>query len=113
MLTVVTLTGGRPEGFALTQRWMARQTYKDRVRWVIVDDCLPRTEISRPPDNWTVEVLSPSPAGAPGQNTQQRNMLAALAVIRDDERVVIVEDDARYGPEYRSAARQRSETSDP
>lgn len=112
MLTVVTLTGGRPEGFALTQRWMARQTYKDRVRWIIVDDCLPRTEISRPPDNWTVEVLSPSPAWAPGQNTQQRNMLAALAVIRDDERVVIVEDDDWYGPDYLSVVSQQLETCD-
>ena len=36
-VTLLTPTGGRPEAFALCERWVARQTWKN-FNWVVVDD---------------------------------------------------------------------------
>ena len=100
ILTLITLTGGRPEGFALCQQWMREQTYTGPVRWIIVDDCLPETEVGPMPPNWEVEVLRPESCWQPGQNTQARNMRLALSVIEEDANVVFIEDDDCYSPEW-------------
>lgn len=88
-VTVVTLTGGRPEAFALCERWMRRQDYS---RWVVVDDCEPITG-SALPDVW----VRPRPVWD-GENTVHRNLLAALPHLKG--RVVVVEDDDYYPPGY-------------
>lgn len=102
MLTIITPTGERPEAFALCERMMARQTYQGPVRWIIVDDGQSPQAVSFQRDNWTVEVLRPEPFWQPGDNTQGRNLLAALDAIGDPKNVLltVVEDDDWYAPEW-------------
>lgn len=99
MLTIVTLTGARPEGFALLCEWMKRQTYKGKVRWVVVDDCDPITPIDAP-KGWIVDWIRPKEKWKPGMNTQAQNMNIALDVIQDDATVLFCEDDDWYAPDY-------------
>lgn len=93
-LTVVTATGGRSQAFALLVRWVARQTYRGSIQWLVVDDVSPATPC--PPG---VQVIYPAPLWEPGQNTQARNLLAALPHVRHD-RIAIVEDDDWIAPTY-------------
>lgn len=101
MLTIITPTGSRPEAFAHCQRWMQRQDYAGAVRWVIVDDGEEPQEISLNKPNWLIDVLRPQPLWS-GKNTQGRNLLAALDVIHGDQKVVIIEDDDWYAPDWLS-----------
>ena len=104
MLTVITPTGARPEAFALCARMMARQTYKGRGLWIIVDDGEEPIRAAPPmPSNWSVELLHPTPRWSPGANTQGRNLLAGLDLAeglallsREELRLTIVEDDDWY-----------------
>lgn len=93
-LTLITPTGARPAAFALCERYMAAQSYTGPLQWIVVDDCLPWTEV-------TMGQLSilPRPIWQPGMNTQSRNMLAALPHIRN-EFVAVIEDDDFYHPHY-------------
>lgn len=102
MLTLLTATGARPDAFALCERWMAAQDYAGQVRWVIVDDGPEAQPVTLARDGWTVGVLRPQPAWQPGQNTQARNLLAGLDVIGDDARLVLIEDDDYYAPDWLS-----------
>ena len=99
MLTIITLTGARPEGFALLCKWMKRQTYKGKVRWIVVDDCDPITPISAP-KGWIVDWIRPADKWREGMNTQARNMREALSVTPDDAKVLFIEDDDWYAPDY-------------
>lgn len=100
MLTLLTATGARPEAFALCERWMAAQDYAGLVHWVIVDDGPDPQHVTTARDGWTVEVIRPTPLWEPGQNTQARNLLAGLVVIGEDARVVCIEDDDHYAPDW-------------
>jgi hypothetical protein len=99
MLTLITPTGDRPEAFALCQRWMQAQTYTGPLEWFIVNDGntpLVRT-IHRP---WGVHFLQEFPRWEPGRNTQASNIRAALEHIAADARVLVIEDDDHYHPNY-------------
>jgi hypothetical protein len=93
-VTLLTPTGGRPKAFMLCEKYMARQTYKGNIHWVVVDDCEPRTKCTmgqqylRGPVSWM-----------PGMNTQHGNMLTALKGVKGDL-VFFIEDDDWYSPEY-------------
>ena len=100
MLTLLTMTGERPEAFALCQRWMARQTYTGAVRWVIVDDGRQPCSLAGIPEDWSIDLVLPDPVWSPGQNTQARNIHAGLDIIGTSERVVIIEDDDWYAPNW-------------
>lgn len=106
MLTVVTPTGERPDAFALCERMMARQTYAGPVRWIVVDDGARETVMGSLAANWTRIVLRPDPPWRPGENTQGRNLTAALdaaALLRQPDealRIAIVEDDDWYDPRW-------------
>lgn len=100
MLTLLTMTGERPEAFKLCQKWMSRQTYKGKVRWVIVDDGRTPSEVANVNSKWNIEIIRPEPFWHPGQNTQARNILAGLDVINTDEKLVIIEDDDWYSPKW-------------
>lgn len=95
-LTVITLTGGRPEAFALLRRWIHRQTFSGPVRWIVIDDCWPPTSIGVAPPNWAVETIRVTPHWRPGENTQMRNLKLALSIVGDDELVTFMEDDECY-----------------
>jgi hypothetical protein len=100
MLTLLTATGARPEAWAICERLMARQTYAGSVRWVIVDDGPEPQPVTLKRAGWDIEVIRPVPFWEPGQNTQARNLAAGMAVIPDDARLVVWEDDDYYGPGY-------------
>ena len=102
MLTLLTATGARPEAWAICERLMARQDYTGPVRWVIVDDGTEPQPFTFAREGWTLEVIRPEPCWQPGQNTQARNLAAGLAMIGQDARVVVIEDDDYYPPEWLS-----------
>lgn len=94
MITLITATGGRPEAFALCEKYIARQTYKGPTQWIVVDDCKPHTlttlkqEYVRGPKDWKPDI-----------NTQRYNMDVAISRIKGDC-IFIIEDDDYYAPNY-------------
>ena len=100
MLTLLTATGCRPKAWAICERLMAAQTFTGRVKWVIVDDGIDAQEITFERPGWELVVIRPEPFWKPGQNTQARNLAAGMARIEADERVVVVEDDDAYAPDW-------------
>ncbi len=103
-LTLLTPTGGRPQAWALCQRWMAAQDYAGPVRWLIVDDGEAEQPVTFDRDGWRLEIIRPEPRWQPGQNTQARNLLAGLAQVEPDSRLLIIEDDDHYAPDWLSTA---------
>lgn len=100
MLTLLTATGARPRAWAICERLMAAQDYTSPVRWLIVDDGQEAQPVTFQRDGWAVEVIRPAPHWKPGQNTQARNLLAGLAHCRAEDRVVVIEDDDHYAPDW-------------
>jgi hypothetical protein len=93
-VTVITCTGGRPEAFALLEKFMARQTYAGDIQWLVVDDCEPATRCTM-----GQTVIRPEHRWSPGQNTQALNLLAALPHVTQDK-VFFVEDDDFVPSDY-------------
>ena len=100
MLTLLTTTGERPLAWKLCQQHMARQTYAGAVRWIIVDDGQVAQSIEFERENWTLEVIRPTPYWTKGTNTQSRNLLAGLEVVSSNDLVAIIEDDDWYSPHW-------------
>ena len=99
MLTLLTATGARPEAWAICQELMRRQTYKGDVTWVIVDDGVVPQEINFHRSNWNLVVIRPKMLWTPDKNTQASNLLAGLRHVVS-ERLVIIEDDDCYHPQW-------------
>jgi hypothetical protein len=104
VLTLLTATGARPQAWAICERLMARQDYTGRVRWIVVDDGAEPQPVTFAREGWRVEVVRPAPAWQPGQNTQARNLLAGLGAVPADARLVVIEDDDWYAPDWLSTA---------
>ncbi len=92
LMTLVTPTGDRPEAFALCEKWIGNQTFKD-FKWVVVDDGLHETRI-----NLADTVIRPQPRRE-GENSQGRNLQAALSQV-DTRYVAFIEDDDYYRRDY-------------
>jgi hypothetical protein len=92
-VTLITPTGDRPEAFALCERWMARQTFTGPIQWIVVDD-------GRVPTKCTAgqQYIRRQPGRNEG-HTLSRNLRIAIPHIQHD-RVLIIEDDEWYAPEY-------------
>jgi hypothetical protein len=41
LVSIITCTGFRPEALALCEKYILRQTYKDLIEWIIIDDSIP------------------------------------------------------------------------
>lgn len=92
-LTLITLTGDRPEAFSLCERWMSRQSYARPVQWIIADD-------GREPAKCTLgqTVLRLEPMAG---NSFCRNLRAVLdAGIIAGEKIAFIEDDDFYGRDW-------------
>jgi hypothetical protein len=105
---LITPTGARKDQFALCAKWMQKQTYKEDVIWIIVDDAYPvTTDIVGEgfKDRWTIVRIHPYPLWE-GQNTQSRNIKAGIDFIsrtykrEDVSAIFIIEDDDFYKPNY-------------
>jgi glycosyltransferase involved in cell wall biosynthesis len=97
-ITLLTCTGGRPEAFALCEKWMSRQTIPAH-EWIVVDDCEPRTVTTMGQTR-----IEPRPVWS-GVTTLGRNLAAGLERVTGDS-VAFIEDDDYYAPTYIEKMRQ-------
>lgn len=100
MLTLLTATGARPEAWAICQQLMMRQDYAGPVHWIIVDDGETPQPVTFFRPAWDLTILRPEPFWQLGQNTQARNLLAGMRRTNPQSRLVIIEDDDAYAPDY-------------
>jgi cellulose synthase/poly-beta-1,6-N-acetylglucosamine synthase-like glycosyltransferase len=108
MVILITPTGGRPKQFELCMRWMQQQTYANKIIWIVIDDCEPRTTDILTDDfrdKWTIIRRYPFPRWKEGSNTQSRNLQIGLDIVKvfsEDwiEAVLFIEDDDYYKPDY-------------
>jgi hypothetical protein len=92
-VTAITPTGDRPLAFALCQQWMKNQTLKPS-QWLVVDDGkTPLIPTS------AMQYVRREPKSDDPQHTLILNLKAALPLIRG-EKIIIIEDDEYYAPEY-------------
>jgi len=111
-IALITPTGGREKQIELCAKYMKAQTYPGKVLWVIVDDCVPKTTESIKQgfkDNWDIIHVNPAPVWRAGQNTQSRNLKAAINEVKKHEvsEIFIIEDDDWYSPEYLNVMREK------
>lgn len=100
MISVITPTGDRPEALNMLVGYVARQTFRGPVKWIIVDDgkepfC---PDLSRLPANVTVQYIRRDEPGVKG-GSLNRNVIVALRHVQFDN-VVFMEDDDWYAPHY-------------
>jgi hypothetical protein len=93
-VTLITPTGDRQQAFRLCEFWMRRQTYAGSVEWIVVDDGVVPTKPSRGQTHIRRE---PSKTDPP--HTLCLNLRSALKRVSSG-RVLIIEDDDYYSPEY-------------
>ena len=100
-ITIITPTGDRPEAFRLLERWVARQTYRGPIQWIVVDDgaveTQPETIVGGPITQHYIR--RPWQADEHQVVTLSRNIAAALPHI-EHRKIVIMEDDDFYGSHY-------------
>jgi hypothetical protein len=92
---VITPTGDRPEALALLRRWVSRQI-RQPDQWLIVDDGQVPVDAARFPG---ATVIRREPQADDPPCTLGKNLAAALALVAHDK-VIVMEDDDWYGPEY-------------
>jgi hypothetical protein len=99
-LTLLTMTGARPEAWSICETLMLRQTFSGSVRWVVVDDGPVEQPVTFSRRGWAVDVVRPKPFWGIGSNTQSRNILAGLRLVKNENHLVVIEDDDWYSPDY-------------
>ena len=97
MITLITATGERPEAFKLCTEYVARQTYKGPMQWIVVDDG--KVPIPTPRDSLKFEYIRGPKIWKPGINTQRLNLDIAIPHIKGDH-ILLIEDDDWYSPHY-------------
>lgn len=108
MLTLLTTTGARPEAWEICKALMRAQTYRGGVRWIIVDDGPEPQDMSGIREDWQIVGVRPEPLWKPGDaSTQARNLLAGLEHVSSAARLVIIEDDDYYAPQYLAVTADR------
>jgi hypothetical protein len=78
---------------------MERQTWKDPIQWIVVDDFEAPSEVPPFLKGNPVLCLRPKPFWKFGQNTLARNLLTAIPHVAHG-RVLFIEDDDWYAPDY-------------
>lgn len=91
MLTVLTPTCDRPEGLALAERWMARQTLQPD-EWIVVDG-------GQQPARCRLGQLHLRQPTPPGAENFVWNLQRGLEAAQGDQ-IIIWEDDDWYGPSH-------------
>ncbi len=95
MLSLITCTGGRPEAFALLEKWIRAQTFRGECEWIVVDDVDPPTATT-----CKQVVIRPERRWAPGGPcTLTENLALALEHAAGDK-ILFIEDDEAYRPGY-------------
>ncbi len=103
MITVITCTGHRKEAFEICVAYVARQTYREPIQYIVVvdneDPSYIKPLLKTLPKNITPELYQNSEIWEPGKNTYQGNMLLAIEHIAGDK-ILIMEDEDQYSPRY-------------
>lgn len=103
LVTLITPTGGRPDAWILCQKYIAAQTYKGPIQWIIVNDCpdmpLPQSGDIEKAKYIKQEIYIADKLWREGINTQRTNMDQALKYVKGDF-VFTIEDDDCYMPNY-------------
>jgi hypothetical protein len=94
VITLITPTGDRPEAFALCEYWMSRQTCKEEIQWIVVDDGKVPTCVTSGQEYVRRKKTSKDPA-----HTLAENLKLAIPMIKGSK-ILIIEDDDYYSPEY-------------
>jgi hypothetical protein len=103
MITVITPTGDRPLAFALCQRWMENQTMFP-AQWLVIDDG--KIPIGVEQLSPLVEYIRREPQPNDPKHTLVANLQKAFPLIKGDK-IIIIEDDEYYAPEYLAAMTAR------
>jgi hypothetical protein len=112
MLTLLTATGCRPKAWAICERLMWGQNYAGPVRWIIVDDGEIPQPVSFSRHNWEVKIVRPENKWQPGSNTQAANLMLGLSLVDNFARLLVIEDDDLYHPEYLTTVNDWLDTHD-
>ena len=94
-ITVITPTGDRPEALALLRQWMSNQTRKPD-QWLIINDGKKKIKSGEFPE---AEVYRRRPRKDDPACTLGLNLETAAPLIAHDK-IIIMEDDDWYGPDY-------------
>jgi len=98
-ITCITPTGDRPLAFALCQQWMKHQAQKPG-QWIVVDDGKVPTMLDEAfKIHDFIKYVRREPRPDDPQHTLSLNLAAALPFIAGDK-IIIMEDDDYYAPEY-------------
>lgn len=95
-LTLITCTADRPEAFQLCERWMARQTYRGSIQWIVADGGETPANCTRGQQHL---ILGPEPD--PLKNFR-RNLTVALEHV-ESRLIAFIEDDDWYAPDWLEA----------
>lgn len=87
-ISLITITGDRPEAFRLCEKYMARQTIQG-FEWIVVDDGTVPTEVTRGQKHL------PLPAAETPMESFRRNLNVAFEMATGDK-ILFVEDDDCY-----------------
>ena len=93
IITAITPTGDRPLPFRLCQKWMMNQTRKPD-QWIVVDDGKTPMAPFAP-----MEYVRREPQPNDPAHTLCTNMATAIPLIKGNK-IIIIEDDEYYAPEY-------------
>jgi glycosyltransferase involved in cell wall biosynthesis len=99
VLSLITCTGGRPEAFALLERYILDQNYQKPFEWIIVDDVDPPTIEGPIVPYCHRRYIRPAHKWQPGAHTLTANLIAGAAVATG-EKLLFIEDDEIYRPGY-------------
>lgn len=99
LIYFLTPTGGRQQGLSLLGEYVNAQTYQGEATWIIVDDCEPKSFVSQA-SRFNMQVVHPSWVWRQGMNTQGKSLLAGLLLVPADAKLLILEDDDVYLPDY-------------
>jgi hypothetical protein len=92
-IALVTPTRDRPEAFRLCEKYMARQTYKGPLKWLVVDD----GDVPAKPTMGQMHIRrNPSTE----KNTLPDNLLETIKHLNGIDAILFIEDDDWYAPTY-------------
>lgn len=105
MISLITPTSDRHTAFTLCERWMARQTYRGPVEWIVADD-------GKEPVQCTLgQVHIKRPHLQDRSGSFRGNLRTALEACKG-EMILFIEDDDWYHPGYLQMMAKLFETGD-
>ena len=107
-VTVITLTGDRPEALDLCSRWMRDQTVKPD-QWLVIDDGeKPHPPVIPAQAGIHIDYIRREPCPDDPPHTMIINMKEAVKHVKGDV-IIIMEDDEYYAPRYIEALDEKLE----